>query len=108
LDALLHCTILSGRLSDNVFGRWKHAAATARAWTRQHTIHLDPFGDRPPLGTRGASAQAPIREITRRAKGVSIKTKMEELAWRGYFGFCQARQKLTALTLGPNRTYRSA
>src|SRR5216117_3879000 len=35
-----------------------------------------------------------IREITRRAKGVSIKTTMEELAqymrgWRGYFGFCE-------------------
>ena len=34
------------------------------------------------------------REITRRAKGVSIKTTMEELAlfmraWRGYFGFCE-------------------
>ena len=35
-----------------------------------------------------------VREITRRAKGVSIKTTMEELAtymrgWRGYFGFCE-------------------
>jgi len=35
-----------------------------------------------------------IRDITRRAKGVSIKTTMEELAqymsgWRGYFGFCE-------------------
>src|ERR1700723_728822 len=35
-----------------------------------------------------------IRETTRRAKGVSIKTTMEELAtymrgWRGYFGFCE-------------------
>jgi RNA-directed DNA polymerase len=35
-----------------------------------------------------------IREITRRAKGVSIMTTMEELApymrgWRGYFGFCE-------------------
>ena len=35
-----------------------------------------------------------IREVTRRAKGVSIKTTMEELVpymrgWRGYFGFCE-------------------
>ena len=35
-----------------------------------------------------------IREITRRAKGVSMKTTMAELAsymrgWRGYFGFCE-------------------
>src|SRR6516165_2711235 len=34
-----------------------------------------------------------IREITRRAKGVSMKTTMAELApymrgWRGYYGFC--------------------
>ena len=35
-----------------------------------------------------------IREITRRAEGVSIKSTVEELArymvgWRGYFGFCE-------------------
>jgi RNA-directed DNA polymerase len=35
-----------------------------------------------------------IREITRRAKGVSMKTTMEELVpymrgWRSYFGFCE-------------------
>jgi RNA-directed DNA polymerase len=40
-----------------------------------------------------------IREITRRAKGVSIKTTMDELApfmrgWRGYFGFCQTPEVL--------------
>ena len=44
-----------------------------------------------------------IREITRRAKGVSIETTMEELAsylrgWRGYFGFCQTPAVLVALT----------
>src|SRR5246500_2715817 len=44
-----------------------------------------------------------IREITRRAKGVSIKTTMEELAtymrgWRGYFGFCETPELLIALT----------
>src|SRR6201998_328122 len=44
-----------------------------------------------------------IRDITRRAKGVSIKTTMEELAtymrgWRGYFGFCQTPEVLIALT----------
>jgi RNA-directed DNA polymerase len=44
-----------------------------------------------------------IREITRRAKGVSIKTTMEELAtymrgWRGYFGFCETPEVLFALT----------
>src|ERR1700729_3302485 len=38
--------------------------------------------------------QQRIREITRRAKGVSMKTTMEELApymrgWRSYFGFCE-------------------
>src|ERR1700719_2202316 len=44
-----------------------------------------------------------IREIRRRAKGVSIKTTMEELAtymrgWRGYFGFCETPEVLVALT----------
>src|SRR5271167_4656856 len=44
-----------------------------------------------------------IREITRRAKGASMKTIMEELApymrgWRGYFGFCQTPEVLIALT----------
>jgi RNA-directed DNA polymerase len=44
-----------------------------------------------------------IREITRRAKGVSIKATMEELVpymrgWRGYFGFCETPEVLVALT----------
>src|SRR5476649_1817054 len=44
-----------------------------------------------------------IREITRRAKGVSMTTTMEELApymrgWRGYFGFCETPEVLIALT----------
>src|SRR5712675_1510934 len=44
-----------------------------------------------------------IRDVTRRAKGVSIKTTVEELAqhmrgWRGYFGFCETPEVLIALT----------
>jgi RNA-directed DNA polymerase len=44
-----------------------------------------------------------IREITRRAKGVSIKTTIEELApymrgWRSYFGFCETPEVLMGLT----------
>ena len=44
-----------------------------------------------------------IREITRRAKGVSMETTMEELApymrgWRGYFGFCETPEVLIYLT----------
>jgi RNA-directed DNA polymerase len=44
-----------------------------------------------------------VREITRRAKGVSIETTMEELApymrgWRSYFGFCETPQELVQLT----------
>jgi RNA-directed DNA polymerase len=47
--------------------------------------------------------QRRIREITRRAKGVSIKTTMEELVpymrgWCGYFGFCETPEVLVALT----------
>ena len=44
-----------------------------------------------------------VREITRRAKGVSMKTTIEELApymrgWRGYFGFCETPDVLLSLT----------
>src|SRR6202790_4885023 len=44
-----------------------------------------------------------VREITRRAKGVSIDATMEELApymrgWRSYFGFCETPEVLIALT----------
>ena len=44
-----------------------------------------------------------IREITGRAKGVSMKTTMEELApymrgWRSYFGFCETPEVLVGLT----------
>src|ERR1700689_2883681 len=44
-----------------------------------------------------------VREITRRAKGVSMKITMEELApymrgWRGYFGFCETPEVLLSLT----------
>jgi hypothetical protein len=44
-----------------------------------------------------------IREITRRAKGVSKKTTIEELApfmrgWRSYFGFCETPEVLVSLT----------
>jgi RNA-directed DNA polymerase len=47
--------------------------------------------------------QRRIREITRRTKGVSMKTTMEELApymrgWRGYFGFCETPEVLIGLT----------
>ena len=44
-----------------------------------------------------------VREITRRAKGVSMETTMEELApylrgWRTYFGFCETPLLLISLT----------
>src|SRR5258706_5107228 len=44
-----------------------------------------------------------IRGTTRTAKGVSLKTPMEELAtymrgWRGYFGFCETPEVLIGLT----------
>src|SRR3954454_24099794 len=43
-----------------------------------------------------------IREITRRAKGVSIETTIAELVpylrgWRGYFGFCETPDVLISL-----------
>jgi RNA-directed DNA polymerase len=44
-----------------------------------------------------------VRAITRRAKGVSMTTTIEELApymrgWRGYFGFCETPEVLLSLT----------
>jgi RNA-directed DNA polymerase len=54
-----------------------------------------------------------IREITRRAKGVSMETTMEELApymrgWRGYFGFCETPEVLISLTRWVRLRLRSA
>src|ERR1017187_4952013 len=54
-----------------------------------------------------------IREITGRAKGVSMKTTMEELAtymrgWRGYFGFCETPEVLIALTRWLRLRFRAA
>jgi RNA-directed DNA polymerase len=54
-----------------------------------------------------------IREITRRTKGVSIETTMEELipymrGWRGYFGFCKTPEVLIALTGWVRRRLRAA
>jgi RNA-directed DNA polymerase len=53
------------------------------------------------------------REITRRAKGVSIETTMKELAsymrgWVGYFGFCETPEVLIALTRWVRLRLRSA
>jgi RNA-directed DNA polymerase len=47
--------------------------------------------------------KARIREVTRRAKGVSIETTIAELApymrgWRSYFGFCETPDVLVYLT----------
>jgi RNA-directed DNA polymerase len=44
-----------------------------------------------------------IREVTRRAKSVSMETTIEELApymrgWRSYFGFCETPEVLIYLT----------
>jgi RNA-directed DNA polymerase len=54
-----------------------------------------------------------IREITRRVKGVSIETTIEELApymrgWRNYFGFCQTPEVLQSLTSWVRRRLRCA
>src|SRR6266478_681473 len=54
-----------------------------------------------------------IREITRRAKGVSMETTMEELAphrrgWRSYFGFCETPGVLVSLTSWVRRRLRCA
>ena len=44
-----------------------------------------------------------VREITRRVRGVSMETAMDELApymrgWRSYFGFCETPEVLVGLT----------
>jgi RNA-directed DNA polymerase len=54
-----------------------------------------------------------IREITRRAKSVSIETTVEELApymrgWRSYFGFCETPEVLISLTGWVRRRLRCA
>jgi len=54
-----------------------------------------------------------IREITQRAKGVSIETTMAELApylrgWRSYFGFCETPEVLIGLSRWVRLRLRSA
>ena len=54
-----------------------------------------------------------IREITRRAKGVSIETTIAELApylrgWRNYFGFCETPEVLIGLSRWVRLRLRSA
>jgi RNA-directed DNA polymerase len=54
-----------------------------------------------------------IREITRRAKSVSIETTIAELArylrgWRSYFGFCETPEVLVSLTGWVRRRLRCA
>jgi RNA-directed DNA polymerase len=54
-----------------------------------------------------------IREITRRAKGVSIKATVEALAqymvgWRSYFGFCETPEVLVYLTRWIRKRLRCA
>jgi RNA-directed DNA polymerase len=54
-----------------------------------------------------------IREITRRAKSVSIETTIAELApymrgWRGYFGFCETPEVLRYLTRWVRMRLRAA
>jgi hypothetical protein len=54
-----------------------------------------------------------VREITRRAKGVSMKTTIEELTpymrgWRGYFGFCETPEVLLSLTRWARLRLRAA
>jgi len=54
-----------------------------------------------------------IREITRRAKGASIETTIEELAphlrgWRSYFGFCETPEVLIGLSRWVRLRLRSA
>jgi RNA-directed DNA polymerase len=74
---------------------------------RPFTIARDcrPFDEPIPLprGRQLVRGKFITKLITRRAKGVSIKTTMEELAlymqgWRGYFGFCETPEVLIALT----------
>jgi RNA-directed DNA polymerase len=54
-----------------------------------------------------------VRETTRRTKGVSIETTMEELApymrgWRSYFGFCETPRVLASLTSWVRARLRAA
>jgi RNA-directed DNA polymerase len=54
-----------------------------------------------------------VREITQRAKGVSMETTMEDLApympgWRGYFGFCKTPEVPIGLTRRVRLRFRAA
>jgi hypothetical protein len=55
------------------------------------------------VATNGSESPARTREVTLRAKGVSLETTIAELAsylrgWRSYFGFCETPYVLIQLT----------
>jgi len=85
--------------------RW-HAAGTEVPRVQLHSWSGHQAHDAPKSLERFKQR---IRDITRRAKGVSIKTTM--MSWAsicgagsGYFGFCETPQVLIALTRwGPLR-----
>src|SRR5271170_3671244 len=87
--------------------RWKPFGST---WSRKRRMNSPAPRRIPtarpvlPVGVKSLERfKQRIREITRRAKGVSITTTMAELVpymrgWRGYFGFCETPEVLIALT----------
>jgi len=60
-----------------------------------------------------ARCKARVRELTRRTRGVSLETMVQQLGaylrgWHGYFGFCQTPSALTHLDEWIRRRLRSA
>src|SRR6202051_594475 len=81
-------------------------SAVTRPWQRSFlgfTVTDEPQPRRRIADKAVARFKDRVRDITRRAKGVSIETTMEELVpymrgWRSYFGFCETPRVLANLT----------
>ena len=90
-------------------------SAVARPWERKF-LGMSFTGNREPKRRIAPKAltrfKERIRELTRRARGISLERMIEALArylngWRAYFGFCQTPSVLTELDSWIRRRLRS-
>src|SRR5437773_11537041 len=93
----------------------REKSAVARPWERKFlgfsfTNHKQPKRRLAPKAI--ARFKQRVRELTRRTRGVSVETMIQQLnryliGWRGYFAFCQTPSVLQRLEAWVRRRLRS-
>ena len=106
---LIRNSVLAG-ISFLACGRLRVCTCLPPVWPSAHHIfpQMVPLAPNCPSGVRRR-----IREVTRRAKSVSLASTIEELApylrgWRSYFGFCETPEVLIGLSRWVRLRLRSA